>query len=159
MKSIVVPTDFSPTAYNAAQYAMGLASQMHADKIILYNAYQQYIADDPMMVTIAIQDTTELRKISEDGLAHMLETLKENVPAAITTECVSDYNTVTNGILEVCREHDAELIIMGITGASGKLDEVVIGSNALDVSRRSLIPVIIVPTNAAFSPVKKILLA
>jgi len=74
-------------------------------------------------------------------------------------ECVSDYNTVTNGILDICKEHDAALIVMGITGASGKLDEVVIGSNALDVSRRSLLPVIIVPSDATFTTIKKVLLA
>ena len=159
MQSIVVPTDFSPTAYNAAQYAIGLASQLGVTKIILYNAYQQFIPEDPMMAGIVIQDTTELQKISEEGLSHMLATLREKPGALPQVECISEYNTVTNGILDVCKEYDAALIVMGITGASGKLDEVVIGSNALDASRRSLIPVIIVPANASFAPVNKVLLA
>jgi len=159
MQSIVVPTDFSPTAYNAAQYAIGLASQLGIAKIILYNAYQQFISEDPMMVSVVMQDAAELQKISEEGLLHMQHTLRENVSTTPQIECVSDYNTVTNGILQACKESDAELIVMGITGASGKLDEIVIGSNAFDVSRRSHVPVIIVPSNAAFTPVKKILLA
>jgi len=159
MNAIVVPTDFSPTAYNAAQYAAGLASQLGAGKLILYNAFQQYIAEDPMMVTVVMQDTAELQKISDEGLSHMQQTLQKNLSPSPQVECVSDYNTVTQGILQLCKERDAALIVMGITGASGKLDEVVIGSNALDVSRRSLVPVIIVPSNAAFRPIKKILLA
>jgi nucleotide-binding universal stress UspA family protein len=159
MKPIVVPTDFSPTAYNAAKYAIGLASQLHATKIILYNAYQQYIAEDPMMMTVVTQDPAELQKVSEEGLAHMMETLHKDVTDFPDVECMSDYNTITNGILDACKKYDAGLIVMGITGASGKLDEVVIGSNALDVSRRSHMPVIIVPSNAAFTPVKKVLFA
>ena len=159
MQSIVVPTDFSPTAYNAAQYAIGLASQLQASKIILYNAYQQYIPEDPMVMGVVTQDPAELKTISEEGLSHMLQALEEKTVEFSQVECVSDYNTITNGVLEVCKKYKAALIVMGITGASGKLDEVVIGSNALDVSRRSDIPVIIVPSNAAFTPLKKILLA
>lgn len=159
MKTIVVPTDFSPASYNAAHYAIGLAKQLDASKIILYNAYQQFISEDPMMMTVVTQDITELQKISEDGLQHMLQTLQPGLPANLQAECTSDYNTVTNGILQACEEHNAELIIMGITGASGKLEEVVIGSNAVDVSRRSKMPVIIVPADAKYKPLKRVLLA
>ncbi|MEP6597697.1 MAG: universal stress protein [Ginsengibacter sp.] len=159
MKAIVVPADFSHASYNAAMYATGLAQQLNATKIILYNAYQQYISDDPAMVGFIAQDVTELKKISEEGLAHIQEKLKPGLPSALHVERVSDYNTVSNGVIQICKEYNAELIIMGITGANGKLDEAVIGSNAIDVSRHSNVPVIIVPEEASYTPVKRILLA
>src|ERR1041385_4121976 len=119
MKTIVVPTDFSPTAYNAARYAIGFAGQLNVTRIILYNAYQQFIADDPMMMGAIVQDTTELQKISEEGLAEMLTTLNGNFSSTAQVQTISDYNTVTNGILQVCSDNDAGLIVMVITGASG----------------------------------------
>ena len=159
MKTILVPTDFSSTAYNAAQYAIGLAGQLGATNLVLYNAYQQYISEDPMMMGVLVQDTNELRKISEDGLKRMMQDLQPNLPSTLEVKSLSDYNTVANGVLEACRENSADLIVMGITGSTGKLDEVAIGSNAVDVSRRSHIPVIIVPSNSSYVPVKKVLLA
>ena len=159
MQPILVPTDFSPTAYNAAQYAIGLAAQLQISKIILYNAYQQYIAEDPMMMTVVAQDPMELKKISEEGLSQMVESLREKTTNVPQVECVSDYNTITNGVLETCKKYNAGLVVMGITGANGKLDEVVIGSNAVDVSHRSHTPVIIVPSNAAFTSIRRVLLA
>jgi nucleotide-binding universal stress UspA family protein len=104
MQPILVPTDFSPTAYNAAQYAIGLAAQLQISKIILYNAYQQYIAEDPMMMTVVAQDPMELKKISEEGLSQMVQSLREKTTNLPQVECVSDYNTITNGVLETCQK-------------------------------------------------------
>jgi nucleotide-binding universal stress UspA family protein len=159
MKTIVVPTDFSPAAYNAAQYAIGLAAQLGATRMILYNAYQQYISEDPAMLGFIPIDTTELKKISEEGLAHMQKIILPDLSSQLHIETISDYNTVTNGIIDLCKEQNADLVIMGITGASGKLEQVVIGSNAIDVSRHSKIPVIIVPADAKYKPLKRVLLA
>ncbi|WP_320077379.1 universal stress protein, partial [Klebsiella aerogenes] len=50
------------------------------------------------------------------------------------------------------------MIVMGITGA-GAVEETLIGSNAVSVARHSTTPVIIVPANASFVPIKEILFA
>ena len=86
MKTILVPTDFSPAAYNAAHYAIGLAAQLNISKIVLYNVYQQYISEDPMMIGFVSQDVTELKKISEDGLAHMHEVLQQDISSPVEIE-------------------------------------------------------------------------
>ena len=39
MRTILVPTDFSATAQNSAFYALGLAKELGASKLVLYNAY------------------------------------------------------------------------------------------------------------------------
>ena len=47
---------------------------------------------------------------------------------------------------------------MGITGG-GALEENQVGSNTISVAKHSTVPVIIVPANASFTPIKEVLLA
>jgi len=159
MQSILVPTDFSPNAYNAARYAIALAADMKATKIILYNAYQPYVSEDPELGLPLQTDMEEFKQISEEGLIKMQNALQSEVPSAMQLEYESDYNIITSGILEVCKKYNAELIIMGITNTESKLEEAIIGSSAVDVSKHSEIPVIIVPVNANYTGLKKVLLA
>jgi nucleotide-binding universal stress UspA family protein len=159
MQSIIVPTDFSPGAYNAAKYAVALAADVQATKIILYNAYQPYVSADPEMDVLLVQDITEFRTISEEGLDKMKEKMQADLPGSIQLEVVSDYSLITNGVIGACQKYKAELIVMGITGAESKLEEAIIGSNAVDVARNSKIPVIIVPANAEYEKLQKVLLA
>lgn len=159
MQSIIVPTDFSPGAYNAAKYAIALAADLKATKIILYNAYQPYVSDDPGMDVLLLQDITEFKNISEEGLNRMKEKILAEMPSSIQLELVSDYSLIANGIVDTCHKYNAELIVMGITGAENKFEEAIIGSNAVDVARDSKIPVIIVPVNAEYEKLQKVLLA
>src|SRR5882672_4676787 len=120
MQSIIVPTDFSSSAYNAAKYAIALAIDLQATKIILYNAYQPYISEVPEMDVLLVQDITEFRKISEEGLDRMKEKIQAEVPSSIQLELASEYNLIANGIIDACEEYNAGLIVMGITGAENK---------------------------------------
>ena len=54
MKNILVPTDFSATARNAARYALQLAEQSRAPKVIFYNAYQAPLMVDPMVPAVQL---------------------------------------------------------------------------------------------------------
>jgi hypothetical protein len=47
---------------------------------------------------------------------------------------------------------------MGVTGGS-KFDETLIGSNAVNVARHAVQPVIVVPPGATFTPIKKVVFA
>ena len=159
MQSIIVPTDFSPGAYNAARYALALAADVQATKIILYNAYQPYISENPEMDVLLVQEVTEFKKISEEGLGRMKEKIQAEVPSSIELELASEYSLIANGIIGACEKYNAGLVVMGITGAENKLEEAIIGSNAVDVARDSKIPVIIVPANAEYEKLQKVLLA
>lgn len=158
MQSILVPTDFSENAYNAARYAIALAADIKATEIILYNAYQPYVSEDPELSMPLQTDMETFRQISADGLNKMRSTL-ENEVSSIKFKSESEYNMVPQGIVDAAKTFNAAFIVMGISGAESKLEEAIVGSNAVDVSKHSEIPVIIVPANATYSPIKKILLA
>ena len=159
MQTILVPTDFSPNAYNATRYAIALAKNLKATKIILYNAFQPYVAQDPELGLPLQIDLEEFKQLSETGLEKMQQVFQNEVDDTIQLEYKSDYNVITTGILEACKNYGTDLIIMGITGSENKLENAFMGSTAIDVSKQSELPVIIVPAQARYSKLQKILLA
>ncbi|WP_343700743.1 universal stress protein [Chitinophaga sp.] len=158
MKTIIVPTDFSETAYNAARYALGLAQQTGATRVLLYHAYELIVPIPDLPTAVPMVNMEDLKASSLEGLQRMKAELAPAVPAGITVEYRADNHLLAANIDQVCREEGADLIIMGITGGS-QLEEILVGSNTVDVVKNSSFPVIVVPTQAVFRPVKKIVFA
>jgi len=159
MQTIIVPTDFSPVSYNAVRYAIALAADLKAQTVIIYNAFQPYAPVDPELGVSLQLNLDEFKTISEAALKKMENEIAADIPVSLQVEYISDYNLITNGIAEACEQYSGELIIMGISGAGSKLEQAIIGSTAIDVSRSSEKPVIIVPGGAAYSGLKRALLA
>src|SRR5262249_11722440 len=55
------------------------------------------------------------------------------------------------------KTHDIQLIVMGLTGAT-RMEQVLMGSNALNIVRRAVAPVIIVPPDTHSQSAKNVLL-
>ena len=159
MQSILVPTDFSANAYNAATYAIALAADIKATEVILYNAYQPYVSEDPELSLPLQTDVEAFKQISADALVKMKAVLEKELPPSIQLKIKSEYNMVTAGIVDAAKDLNAGFIVMGISGTESKLEEAIIGSNAVDVSRHSEVPVIVVPAKAKYVQFRKILLA
>ena len=159
MKTILVPTDFSDTAKNAALYAISFAKQMKSEKIILYNAYQTPPVVDINMGMIEAVDLDLLQQNSENNLESFKNLLAPYLDATtIELETLSDYGMVSTDINDVCDSNDIDVIVMGVTGA-GKVAETFIGSYAVDVSETAEVPVIIVPPGSGFTAIEEVMLA
>lgn len=158
MNTILVPTDFSPAARNAAMYAINFAKQLKCKKIVLYNAYQTPLVTDANMALVDAIDIEDMKKASEENLQAFQATLKAFCGEDIKLETRSDYGTLTLDINDVCKDEHADAIVMGVTGA-GKIAESLIGSFAIDVARKSKVPVIIVPPDAGFTAIEEVMLA
>ncbi len=154
MKTILVPTDFSATATNAAKYAVQLADQIKASKIVFYNAFQAPVSVDPTLPVVQMVSIDDLRKTSEEALKKFAT---ENGPAGLDVEIVSEYHTLNTGIEEVIQKVQADLVVMGITGG-GELEQIFIGSNAVHVAKNSSVPVIIVPNGAQYVKINEVML-
>lgn len=161
MKTILVPTDFSATSKNAALYAIGLAKQVGATKVVLYNAYEAIVPSisiDPTVPSIMPVDIESYKSISETGLTTFAEEISHVCDSTITIEQLCNLNTLVNGISEAITTTGADLVVMGITGGNA-LEENLIGSNTVDVAKAITVPMIIVPQNAAFKTIEEITLA
>ncbi len=150
MKHILVPVDFSATAKNSARYAAGIAGELGAEKIILYNAYSMPLATE---MSWAVLQTEELQKASEEGLRILKAGLEQEFPETLQFVTVSDFGFLVERIGEIAIQMKADLIVMGITGG-GKLEEVLMGSNTTHVVHNTNVPVLIVPADAVWKDVK-----
>lgn len=157
MNTILVPTDFSVAAKNAAMYAINFGKQVSAKKIILYNAYQMPVVTDANMAMVDAVDISDLEEASTKNLEIFKRSLVADAQN-IELETLSEYGAVSLDINDVCEETGADVVVMGVTGV-GKVAESLIGSFAIDVARKSTVPVIIVPPDAGFTEIKEIMLA
>jgi nucleotide-binding universal stress UspA family protein len=157
MQNILVPVDFSPTSQNAALYAAGLAEQIGSSKLVLYNAFQTILSNFHANPDGEGLDEQDLRPLQEDAMhalkLEMLRTTSANI--RIESHCV--YEGFEDDLTEVCKKTNTQWVVMGITGG-GKLKEKLIGSHTLKVARNSANQVIIVPPNARFSAIRKVML-
>ncbi|MBW8685867.1 universal stress protein [Chitinophaga rhizophila] len=158
MKTIIVPTDFSATAYNAARYALGLAEQMGTTRILLYHAYELIVPVPDVPSSIPMVDPNELKAASLEGLERMKQDLLPALPPGVVLEYRADNNLLAANIDTLSKEEHADVIIMGTTGGS-QLEEILIGSNTIDVVKHTSCPVLIIPAEVTFRPVRKIVFA
>jgi nucleotide-binding universal stress UspA family protein len=158
MKTIIVPTDFSETSYNAARYALGLARQMNTARVVLYHAYELIVPIPDVPSSVPMVNPDELRSASLEGLDKMKRELDPLLPENTILASRAENHLLPANIDQVAKQEQADLIVMGITGGS-QLEEILVGSNTIDVVKHTTCPVIIVPASARFRPIRKIVFA
>lgn len=155
MKTILVPTDYSLTALNAADYAVEIAKVMKA-KMILMHVFDVPVGVIDIPVSVANYDDFE--KIKREQLKNHESELIAKHGKSVSISSMLRPGYVNDEIKEVVKEKKIVLIIMGITGA-GKFSEKLIGSNALRVVKNTDCPTLIVHEHIKFTPIKKMALA
>ena len=159
MQTIIVPTDFSNTATNAASYAVYFAEQINAKRILLFHAYELPIALDPLMPGIQMLELETFKDAAIKNLNNFRDQLRSTFPNSnIQFDVAVEYGSITSGLMQLAEDEKIELIIMGITGG-GALEETLIGSNTTSVAGALGVPVLIIPPHATFKAVEKIMLA
>lgn len=152
MKTFLVPTDFSPAGLNAAEYAAQLAGQLGA-RLILFHAY---LMPTPVSEVPYVMATVEdLQKENVDELKKVAEFIEERYK--VMAEQIVRIGVPSDEIREITREHNVDLVIMGIKGAGG-LDKI-IGSTTINAIRKIKTPVLVIPHDAAFGVIKDIVYA
>lgn len=158
MKNILIPTDFSDTSINACKYALGFAEALQIKKIVLFNAFQSPVSVDPNLPVLQLVDIENMRNLAEQSLEKLKFKLLPFCSADINFELACSFATLNNGIDEMIEKHKPSYIIMGITGGS-LIEEVLVGSNTVNVAKNSKIPVLIIPPHSVFNKLKRIVLA
>lgn len=154
MKKFLVPTDFSETSKNAARYAVELAQDDPQTTIILYNIYDKLApGSDGSLLTESDEDR---KKVLNQALLNLEIELHEI--STVRIEYVAEEgNSLVESIERYVRYNGINVVIMGITGAT-RLEQVFFGSNALNMARQGVCPVIIVPPKAQFKKIKNVML-
>lgn len=157
MNNFIVPIDFSEASKNAARYAAHISTLVPDVNLILYNVFDtlEYGSDSSPLDTEGVEDT------SRQAIMHLaLESVKTELStitsATITTVAEESHNFLNTFTKYVVDNH-IQLIIMGTTGST-RLVQIFMGSNTLNVVRRGIAPVIIVPPQAHSQSAKNVML-
>ena len=152
MKKVLVPTDFSDNAKNAFGYAVQL-SGIEGYEYVLLNSYKTPTAGGGMLVSLdEVLEKEGIKDLKREKLI-----LEERFPGVqISLKC--RLGELDNAIRRTNIEEQVDYVIMGTQGASG-LQKVLVGSNTQRVIQNVIRPVLAIPENYTFKPLKKILFA
>ncbi|MBS1661000.1 MAG: universal stress protein [Bacteroidetes bacterium] len=155
MKKILVPTDFSPCAENALDFAIQSARLLPAE-ITLLHAVDLLSTSQIDYLGVSL----EFKQVQWKEDEKKLEEIKENIAKThnidIQTRLVA--SSLKDAIHESSKYGNFDLIVMGTLGASG-LKETLWGSNTADAITVSEIPIMAIPHDYKWKKPEKFLLA
>ena len=154
MKTILIPTDFTETSKNAAEYAVGLASLLGIPKLVFYHFYHTTLVYTPSGELDEYATLEPNRVKSIEDLNAFIDSLG-TIPAEIQVEMYQGAESINEGIAEIAKITNTDLIVMGIKGG-GIIKETIIGSHTLSIAKHTTIPVLIIPAFAKLNKCEKI---
>jgi len=162
MKKILVLTDFSKKAENAAIYALRVAQHLEAD-IILYHSYEKVRAVNvPETGSWPYEDFAAVQNESQEGLKKLQATLYEHFEpgkyhSQVTLVNDSGYDLGLN-VKQLAIAENVELIITG-SKSENALSHLINGSNANDILDAAPCPVLFIPDKFRYHQLKTIIFA
>lgn len=155
MKTFIVPTDFSDTSKNAARFAAQVAAQVADAHIILYNVFEKIETGSDG--SVVYNDHEGRKKIMELALESVKTDMLSISPGIKISSIAEEESSFTDSLERLARHQAADMIIMGITGAT-RLSQILMGSNTLSMVNKNICPVMIVPPDANFTGIKNVVL-
>lgn len=161
MQTILVLTDFSNVALQAAHYAIHLASQLQSKRILLFNAYQSLepMANVPVTPELPIVQANpeELYKESTSQLENLRRMLEPSA-AGITIDTLSEDDILEEAVKKLISKEQVDLVVAGLSDKSD-LEKFLVGSHSIRVMENCAYPLVIVPENARITALEKVMLA
>lgn len=156
MKTILFPTDFSPNANQALEYAVEIAALTGATLNLLH-VYTPIVSKDNVYSSLITDEVADASREAQEKLKVITDTIAKEFP---TVSCKAQVKVgeAVDEILNTSLESKADLIIMGTLGAN-KLSKMIFGSNTSSIIEKSECPVLAVPSGCTYRPPKRILFA
>lgn len=147
MKKIIIPIDFSDTSLNAARYAIEMAKDIPGANITLY-----YVYSNISFSALTSKDAFSRQMVSEAALKILKDKLDNEFDSiSYVAESGSFVENLANYVLG----NHIDLVVMGITGSS-KIAQVFMGTNTLNVIRNISCSVMIIPPEAKYTGLKRV---
>ncbi|MBN8861602.1 MAG: universal stress protein [Sphingobacteriales bacterium] len=151
MKKILAAVDFSEPSVNAARYAFDLVKQTPGASLTLYYVYERITAGSdgtPLLV-----DTEARRTVAMTALQNLISEL--GTALGVTINAVAEEGSLATSLEKYVQHLGIDLVVMGITGST-RLEQIIIGSNTLNVIAKEGFPVLIVPMGAAYKKINTV---
>ena len=147
MKKFLVPVDFSDTSINAAKYAVALSKDISDAEVILYHVYSHI-----SFATLTSREEGSRQQVTESELNEIKSKISEGND---NISIVAEEGSFVESLCDYALGNEIDMVIMGITGSS-RITQVFMGTNTLNVIRHIDIPVMIVPLQATYTGLKKV---
>ncbi len=153
MKTILVPTDFSPTAENALKFAVEMNKKLNGE-ILLFHAYEvpMPVTDVPIM-----PPDDEFRETALNTLNQLHDNFSSQYPEMKFKIEVAMGNS-NNEILRMETQTQCSMVVMGSYG-DDTMHHLVAGKHVSAVIGKSGCPVLVIPGMATFKQMNKIVFA
>jgi len=162
MKTILVPTDFSPAAVAAGQFAITLARIFNSNIVLLHVVEGvdegSFNIEGEAVATGSWENKLFNLKVIEKARKQLAQASSIFVQSGVNVKSVLRMGDAFHGIRSIILEQKADLVVIGSEGTSG-FGELLIGSNTEKVVRRSSVPVISVNQKSNVGSVNSIVWA
>lgn len=108
---VMFATDFSPEANAAAPYAISLAQENRARLLLLHVIPQREPGEDQQRVDLSVAE----------AIHQLYELVPKNVELGAPPEVGVEYGDAATRILEAAKQRGADLIVLGVREAAGRL--------------------------------------
>ncbi len=146
MKTIIVPTDFSPASINATNFAVNMAQAIDAS-ILLLNVYNIPVSYSE--VPIILVSVAEMKKGSEAQLEELKNNVNHITSGKVKVYTESRMGNTVDELEEICKHIQPFAVVMGAKGKTG-IENVMFGSTTLTAIRHLTWPVICVPAGKEY---------
>lgn len=154
MKTIVLATDFSPSARLAANFAGQLATDRQANLILLH-AYHLW-PDNPAKTGDFPLSMKAMHESSLTSLQQLADDLHECIGADLPIRCIAQEGHTTSAIRSVTKDEHADLLIMSTVGTAPQSAQLM-GSIATGMVAETNVPLLI-PPGITYAGVKNVVL-
>jgi nucleotide-binding universal stress UspA family protein len=154
MSSIVVPVNFSQNSANAARYAADLALVIGADVHLLY-VFQLPVSMSEVPMPEAAYDS--FRDSGLDLLNRLTEELTTRSFGKVRITSLMQTGAIEQEIESFCELKKPFLVVMG--ASANTFENLLVGSSTIKALRHLRYPVLVVPANAKFKTIRKIVIA
>jgi nucleotide-binding universal stress UspA family protein len=141
MKTIIVPTDYSPAATNAVNYAADMALAIKADLLLVHIFQIPISVADVPLALVSVED---MQKTEDDRIASLKADVEHITSGKINIATEARMGSVIDELENISGKIEPFAIVMGTTGLSA-IERTLFGSTSLSAIKHLTWPVICVP--------------
>ena len=155
MKTILVATDFSANAHQAANFAGQLANDQKATLILLHA--WQFWPDNPAKTGYFPLSADAARADSDAKLTQLAHDLTKAFGSYTPIRCIAREGHARDVIHEVASEENADLLVMATVGTAPQSVRLM-GSLATEMVANTTLPMLLIPPGASYGGLKNVML-
>ncbi len=162
MKTYIVPIDFSETSVHAAEFTALLTNQTDVKDVYLLHSYHvsvyESVLPTPDMLIPSDEEIDEQVIERTKKLENLRDRIHKQVRDGVTIHIRISRSPLVRAIIETINQVNADIVILGSNG-SNDIHSSHIGSNAVNISKLSPAPVIVVPPLCHYEQIKRVVMA